>query len=107
MDEEDCYAEILKNDIIKLDESSMSRGAQTRPHDLAHSHPCQGTAQRRIRLRVAKSTHSQSGVRFSRTMHQSKSSLFARMTSRLMIFSFFVFTLMAIFFCLYWVVTNN
>ncbi|CAJ2660216.1 unnamed protein product [Trifolium pratense] len=98
MDEEDCYAEILKNDIIKLDESSMAQGAQTRRHDLAYSHPCQGTAQRRIRLRVAKSTHSQTGVRFSRTMHQSKSSFFAKMTNRLMIFAFFVFTLMAIFF---------
>nr|QSD99849.1 NAC family transcription factor [Melilotus albus] len=98
MDEEDCYAEILKNDIIKLDESSMSQGAQTRPNDLAHSHPCQGTAQRRIRLRVAKSTQSQPGARFSRTMHQSKSSLFARTSNRLMIFTFFVFTLMIVIF---------
>lgn len=98
MDEEDCYAEILRNDIIKLDESSMSQGAQTRPNNLAHSHPCQGTAQRRIRLRVPKSTHSQPGARFSKTMHQSKSSFIARMTNRLMIFAFFVFTLTAILF---------
>ncbi|XP_058773678.1 NAC domain-containing protein 40 [Vicia villosa] len=98
MDEEDCYAEILKNDIIKLDESSMSQGVQTRPNDILQPHPCQGTAQRRIRLRVPKSTHAQSGVRFSRTMHQSKSCFFGRMTNRLMIFAFFVFTLMTIFF---------
>ncbi|XP_012572681.2 NAC domain-containing protein 40 [Cicer arietinum] len=98
MDEEDCYAEILKNDIIKLDESSMSQGAQTRPPDPANSQPCQGTAQRRIRLRVEKSTHSQPGVRFSRTMHQSKSSSFARMTNHLMIFAFFVIALMVLFF---------
>lgn len=101
MDEEDCYAEILKDDIIKLDESSMLQEAHTRPQETAHMRPCQGTAQRRIRLRVGNSRGSPpgGGVGFSSTVHPSKSNFFARMTNRLVVFAFFVFTLMmAIYF---------
>ncbi|RZB76538.1 hypothetical protein D0Y65_034824 [Glycine soja] len=79
--EEDCYAEILKDDIIKLDESSISVEGHTRPQDPIQMHPSpQGTSQRRIRLRVGNSKHSPAVVRFPCTMHSSKSTFFARIT---------------------------
>ncbi|KAK7324846.1 hypothetical protein VNO77_28724 [Canavalia gladiata] len=99
VDEEDCYAEILKDDIIKLDESSISEEGHTRPQDSAQVHPSQGTAQRRIRLRVGNTKHSPAGGRFPITKHSSKSTnFFARMTNRLVVFAFFVFTLIALCF---------
>ncbi|TKY48668.1 NAC domain-containing protein 40 [Spatholobus suberectus] len=71
--EEDCFAEILNDDIIKLDESSISENGHTRSQDPAQVHPAQGTAQRRIRLRVGNSKRSPAVVRFPSTMHSSKS----------------------------------
>lgn len=67
-DEDDCYAEILKDDIIKLDETSISATLDIRPvsaitpeivqksqepveSTVSQIHPFQGTANRRIRLR--------------------------------------------------------
>ncbi|KAJ1395523.1 NAC domain [Sesbania bispinosa] len=41
VDEEDCYAEILKDDIIKLDESSIQQEAHTRQQEPTQVHPCQ------------------------------------------------------------------
>ena len=98
VDEEDCYAEILKDDIIKLDESSLSQEAHTTPQDPAQMHPCQGTANRRIRL-VRDSGRSPEGrVRFPSSKKSSKNtSFFARMTNRLVVSAFLVFTLVAIF----------
>ncbi|XP_061376270.1 NAC domain-containing protein 40-like [Gastrolobium bilobum] len=98
VDEEDCYAEILKDDIIKLDESSISQEANTRPQDPTQMHGYQGTAQRRIRLRVGNSRPSTAGVSFKSTMHSSKNAFIARMTNRLVIFAFMVSTLIAIYF---------
>lgn len=99
VNEEDCYAEILKDDIIKLDESSFSQ-EDTKPQDPAQMHhPSQGTAQRRIRLRVDNSRKSPArGDNFPRSRHSSKNTLFGRMTNRLVVFAFFVFILIAIFF---------
>ncbi|KAH1222359.1 hypothetical protein GmHk_12G035538 [Glycine max] len=97
--EEDCYAEILKDDIIKLDESSISVEGHTRPQDPIQMHPSpQGTSQRRIRLRVGNSKHSPAVVRFPCTMHSSKSTFFARITISLVVFPFFVFTLTVLYF---------
>ncbi|KAG5114565.1 hypothetical protein JHK82_037834 [Glycine max] len=82
--EEDCYAEILKDDIIKLDESSILVESHTRPQDPTQMQPApQGTAQRRIRLRVGNSKHSRAVVRFPSTMHSSKNTFFARTTNSL------------------------
>ncbi|KAL5152011.1 NAC domain-containing protein 40 [Glycine soja] len=82
--EEDCYAEILKDDIIKLDESSVLVESHTRPQDPTQMQPApQGTAQRRIRLRVGNSKHSRAVVRFPSTMHSSKNTFFARTTNSL------------------------
>ncbi|KAF7823205.1 NAC domain-containing protein 40 [Senna tora] len=83
-DEEDCYAEILKDDIIKLDESSLtSQEAHTRMQDPSHQMlPFQGTAQRRIRLRMEKpkkklgSSSTTGGVGFAGSKHSSKCTLF-------------------------------
>lgn len=58
----------------------------------------QGTAQRRIRLRVGNSKHSPAVVRFPCTMHSSKSTFFARITISLVVFPFFVFTLTVLYF---------
>ncbi|PON65233.1 NAC domain containing protein [Trema orientale] len=68
VDEDDFYAEILKDDIIKLDETSISAALDIRPlsaitpenvqksqepveSTVSHVIPFQGTANRRIRLR--------------------------------------------------------
>ncbi|KAH1104308.1 hypothetical protein AAZX31_13G296100 [Glycine max] len=97
--EEDCYAEILKDDIIKLDESSVLVESHTRPQDPTQMQPApQGTAQRRIRLRVGNSKHSRAVVRFPSTMHSSKNTFFARTTNSLVVLAFFVFTLMVLYF---------
>ncbi|XVF05107.1 hypothetical protein REPUB_Repub05bG0143100 [Reevesia pubescens] len=70
-DEEDYFAEILKDDIIKLDETSLSaapdilpmiastsdaerRPQQPRQENVPHVFPSQGTANRRIKLRRPK-----------------------------------------------------
>lgn len=60
-DDDDFFAEILKDDIINLDESSVSVAADTRPVVASNSEaivsqaiPSQGTANRRIRLRRPK-----------------------------------------------------
>ncbi|XP_057457422.1 NAC domain-containing protein 40 isoform X2 [Lotus japonicus] len=99
VDEEDCYAEILKNDIIKLDESSISKAGHTIPEDPAQLDNYQGTAQRRIRLRVKRPRRSAEGARCSSKMHSSKSSFFARITTRLVVvFAFLVFTLVGVCF---------
>ncbi|KAI4322456.1 hypothetical protein L6164_022149 [Bauhinia variegata] len=97
VDEEDFYADILKDDIIKLDESSMTQGAYTGLQDPAYTglqDPAQiphsqGTAQRRIRLKLRRSTHSSARVvklekpshtatriRFPSSKHSSSSSFF-------------------------------
>lgn len=104
VDEEDCYAEILKDDIIKLDESSLSSQEghnELRDHTMI---PSQGTAQRRIRLRVEKAKKKKqslaSGVRFPSSMHSSKRRplLGTLTTSRFMLLSlFFVLTLIALY----------
>lgn len=59
--DDDFFAEILKDDIINLDESSVSVAADTRPVVASNSEavvsqaiPSQGTANRRIRLRRPK-----------------------------------------------------
>ncbi|KAL2331906.1 hypothetical protein Fmac_019487 [Flemingia macrophylla] len=83
--EEDCYAEILKDDIIKLDDSSISEEGHTRTQDHAQVHPAQGTAQRRIRLRVKNLKHAPAVVRCPSTIHSSKNAL----ANRLAIFAFF------------------
>ncbi|KAL1557592.1 NAC domain-containing protein 40-like isoform X2 [Salvia divinorum] len=59
--EDDCYADIMKDDIIKLDESSLSENPRPIRVDLAKQKqpaqddvsvlPSQGTANRRLRLR--------------------------------------------------------
>ncbi|KAI4334197.1 hypothetical protein L6164_018916 [Bauhinia variegata] len=70
MDEEDFFAEILKHDIIKLDESSLTQEANTRLQDPAQIHPSQGTAQRRIRLKLDKPRHSPARViKFEKPSH--------------------------------------
>ena len=47
VDEEDCYPEILKDDIIKLDESSLTQETTLKGcQDALHMLPCQGTALR-------------------------------------------------------------
>ncbi|XP_057807168.1 NAC domain-containing protein 40-like isoform X2 [Salvia miltiorrhiza] len=45
--EDDCYADIMKDDIIKLDDSSLSEN----PRPIRQKLPSQGTANRRLRLR--------------------------------------------------------
>ncbi|KAK7293270.1 hypothetical protein RJT34_16133 [Clitoria ternatea] len=86
VDEEDCYADILKNDIIKLDESSIPGEGHTRTQDPEQTYPCQGTAQRRIRVGNSKLSTS-AGVRFPSTKHSSKTKngIFAGMTNRLVV----------------------
>jgi len=99
--EEDCYAEILKDDIIKLDESSISAEAHTRGQEPAQMHHhAQGTAQRRIRLRVGKSKRSSPAVvGFPSTiMQSSKSTFFAGVTNSLVALVFLVFTLIFLVF---------
>ncbi|XP_020964365.1 NAC domain-containing protein 40 isoform X2 [Arachis ipaensis] len=92
-EEEDCYAEILNDDIIKLDESTLSRPS-----------PPQGTANRRIRLRVPKSTVPKSRVPKSRVptgngcqcSKQSSNKINTFLSYPLVVFTFFVFTLLAL-----------
>lgn len=97
MDEEDCYAEILKDDIIKLDDSSLaSQEAHTRMQDPPQTLPFQGTAQRRIRLKVDKPRHPR--LRFPTSKHSSNSTLFGTLKNRLVFSVFcFVLTLIALY----------
>ncbi|MED6169191.1 hypothetical protein PIB30_019304 [Stylosanthes scabra] len=103
VDEEDCYAEILKHDIIKLDESALSRVAMATA-TTTPSPPRQGTANRRIRLRVPKSRVSVSptlpaGIRFQCSKQSSRrNTIFV--PNRLLLFTFSVFTLLALSFFL-------
>jgi len=98
--EEDCYAEILKDDIIKLDESSISAEGHTGANEAAQMHPAQGTAQRRIRLRVGNSKRSSPAVVGFRStiMQSSKSSFFAGISNSLVALLFLVFTLIFLVF---------
>lgn len=100
MYEEDCYAEILKDDIIKLDESSISAEGHTGAHDPAQMHPAQGTAKRRIRLRVGNSKRSSPAVVGFRStiMQSSKSTFFAGISNSLVALVFLVFTLIFLVF---------
>lgn len=68
--EEDCFAEIMNDDIINLDESSLStiprlqqaeiKSEQAIQRDASNVVPVQGTANRRIRLRRNKSKFNRS-----------------------------------------------
>ncbi|XLR41165.1 hypothetical protein S83_025825 [Arachis hypogaea] len=97
VDEDDCYAEILNDDIIKLDESTLSRPS-----------PPQGTANRIIRLRVPKSTVPKSRVPKSTVptgngchcSTQSSNKINTFLPYALVVFTFFVFTLLALGFFL-------
>lgn len=104
VDEEDCYAEILKNDIIKLDESSLtSQEAHTRSQDPPQTFPFQGTAQRRIRLKVDKSStrSAAAGLGFPSSKRPSKTTtLLGTLTKRTVLCVFFVLTLIALYLCL-------
>ncbi|KAK7261189.1 hypothetical protein RIF29_27494 [Crotalaria pallida] len=81
VNEEDCYAEILKDDIIKLDDSSFSK-EDTKPQDPSqmqhHPSPSQGTANRRIRLKVRnpRKKSPSGGVPLPSSRHSSKNTLF-------------------------------
>lgn len=104
MDEEDCYAEILKNDIIKLDEESALTTQEThaRFQDPPQTHAFQGTAQRRIRLKVNKPRprSAASGLGFPSSKRPSKSTittLFGTLTNRILLCVFFVLTLIALY----------
>jgi len=98
--EEDCYAEILKDDIIKLDESSISGEGHTRAEEPAQMNPAQGTAQRRIRLRVRNSKRSSPAVVGfpSTVMQSSRSSFFFGITNSLVALVFLLFTLIFLVF---------
>ncbi|KAL6537898.1 hypothetical protein OROHE_012185 [Orobanche hederae] len=57
-EEDDCYADIMKDDIVKLDDDSLGGGLmrmaamlEPEPEENSSSHPFQGTANRRLRLR--------------------------------------------------------
>ncbi|CAL0332150.1 unnamed protein product [Lupinus luteus] len=102
VNEEDCYAEILKDDIIKLDESAFSKEMiKSEDHTpLQVLHPSQGTAQRRIRLNVRNPRKSHAGTEpcLQSSRHTSmNNTLCATTTNRLLIFAFII---ISIFFCL-------
>ncbi|KAI9072567.1 hypothetical protein K1719_045454 [Acacia pycnantha] len=100
VDEEDCYAEILKNDIIKLDESSLtSQEAHSISQDPPQALPFQGTAQRRIRLKVDKPKHrAAAGFGFPSSKRPSKTNtLFGTLTNGVLLCVFFVLTLVALY----------
>ncbi|XP_028756782.1 NAC domain-containing protein 40-like [Neltuma alba] len=100
VDDEDCYAEILKNDIVKLDDSSLTlQEAHTRPQDHPQTFAFQGTAPRRIRLRVDKSRRSVSpALGFPTSKRPSQSTnLFGTLTNRVLICVLFVLTLIALY----------
>ncbi|KAF1859439.1 hypothetical protein Lal_00010023 [Lupinus albus] len=105
VNEEDCYAEILKDDIIKLDESSFSKevikSEDSTPLQVVH--PNQGTAQRRIRLNIRNPRKSNAGREPCLPSSTSHTSMNNNTTNRLVIFAFII---ISIFFCLYWVVSN-
>ncbi|KAK4286314.1 hypothetical protein QN277_002885 [Acacia crassicarpa] len=99
VDEEDCYAEILKNDIIKLDESSLtSQEAHSISQDPPQAVPFQGTAQRRIRLKVDKPKHCAAArFGFPSSKRPSKTNtLFGSLTNGVLLCVFFVLTLVAL-----------